>query len=687
MKTQSITFLASLCLLALPCSAHGADSWHWFNPVPQGHTLRAVGLLNGQFVATGVGGTIVTSGDQGDNWSIVDPGLTNAYELRGVAHGNGTFVAVGTFGRLLSSSDASTWSKQVYGTGTATFTDVAFGNGTFVAVAQLGSTNLVLSSPDGIAWTPQPPGDTRPLYAVTFANNLFVAVGSSGAGGVILTSTDGATWVPRYTDPSYFFSVITFANGMFQAFAGTYRFTSPDGMTWTGPLASDYSAGGQIRAITFGNGQFVMADYRPIFTASRIYSSVNGSNWVARTGSLSEVSDVAFGDNTFLAVGLNGQMLRSANGTSWTNISSRGIPELTPYISALKDVASANGTTHVLVGGGSLNGTIYRSTNGVSFEQVSFGQGGNFYRLAAGNGIWVAVGEVSFFPQSFTAVQTSASDGQSWSTYQLGEYGALRGVTYANGQFVAVGASPGAGTNSPIVTSTNGVNWERHDSGTSLTLSGIAYGNGVYVAVTGTTNVLLSTDGTGWMTRGLGVAASPTAIAFADGQFVGVGGFQTVRSVDATNWTLHATGASGGLLGIAQGAGEFLAVGSAGTILSSTNGMTWTKESSGTFHSLNGVTYAGSSFIAVGSQGDVLESGMKGVLPSAPVLSNPRRLAGGEFEFDIIAALSQMVQIRATTNFTVWDTLDTVTITNVPQSFRDDAATTFPHRFYQGAAP
>lgn len=687
MNAHRAALICSLCLLVIRCSADGLDTWQWRNPVPQGHTLRGVGIVGGQSLGVGVSGTIVASANLGQDWSIADPGITNTYELRAVAHGNGKFVAVGTQGRLLNSSDASNWSRQVYAAGTASFNDVTFGNGAFVAVGQLGSTNLILSSPDGVNWTQRAPGDTRPLFAVTFNNNVFVAVGSSGAGGVILTSPDGTIWTPRYTDPSYFLSMVTYGNGLFHAFAGTTRFTSSDGSMWTGPIASDYIAGGAIRAVTFGNGQFVMADYRAIFTSSRIYSSANGTNWVARTGDLSDVSDVTFGDNTFLAVGLNGQMLRSTNGTSWTTISSSGIPELTPFLSSLVDVGHADGTTLVLAGGGSLNGVIYRSTNGVSFDQVSFGQSGTFYRLGSGNGIWTAVGAVTFFPQSFAAVQTSSNDGQSWTTYQIGDYGTLRGVTFGNGQFVAVGASPGAGTNSPVLTSTDGVQWALQDSGTNLTLSGVAYGNGVYVAVTGTTNVLVSADGTNWMTRGLGVSAFPTAITFANGQFVGVGGFQAVRSVDGNIWTLHATGAAGGLLGITHGGDAFLAVGSAGAMVSSTNGMTWTPHRSGTFHSLNGVAFANNSFLAVGSRGVVLESGTGGVLPSAPILSNPRPLAGGEFEFDITAPLSQMVQIRATTNFTAWDMLGAVTITNVPQPFRDSAADAFPRRFYQGVVP
>jgi hypothetical protein len=53
----------------------------------------------------------------------------------------------------------------------------------------------------------------------------------------------------------------------------------------------------------------------------------------------------------------------------------------------------------------------------------------------------------------------------------------LRGITYGNGLFVAVGSD---GT---ILTSPDGINWMARTSGTSNGLIGVAYGNGLFVAV------------------------------------------------------------------------------------------------------------------------------------------------------------------------------------------------------------
>jgi len=52
----------------------------------------------------------------------------------------------------------------------------------------------------------------------------------------------------------------------------------------------------------------------------------------------------------------------------------------------------------------------------------------------------------------------------------------LRGVTYGNGIFVAVGYDI-------ILTSTDGVTWTKQTSGTSKELRGVTFGNNTFVAV------------------------------------------------------------------------------------------------------------------------------------------------------------------------------------------------------------
>ncbi|HZE10299.1 MAG TPA: hypothetical protein VE034_01805, partial [Burkholderiales bacterium] len=64
----------------------------------------------------------------------------------------------------------------------------------------VGDSGTILTSPDGITWTPRTSGVTASLKRVRCANNQFVATGL----GVILTSTDGVTWTQTAPDASNF---------------------------------------------------------------------------------------------------------------------------------------------------------------------------------------------------------------------------------------------------------------------------------------------------------------------------------------------------------------------------------------------------------------------------------------------------------------------------------------------------
>ena len=79
----------------------------------------------------------MTSAD-GTNWTqrlseSVDEGLL------GVAYGNGQFVAVGCTGALLTSTDGSNWVRRQSGISSGCLTAVAYGDGHFVAVGESGT--------------------------------------------------------------------------------------------------------------------------------------------------------------------------------------------------------------------------------------------------------------------------------------------------------------------------------------------------------------------------------------------------------------------------------------------------------------------------------------------------------------------------------------------------------------------
>src|SRR5205807_7964780 len=77
-------------------------------PIPQGNSLFAVTYGNGQFVAVGDSGTVITSSD-GYHWTSQASGLFPT--LLGVAYADGKYAAVGNGGAILVSSIAIAWTQ------------------------------------------------------------------------------------------------------------------------------------------------------------------------------------------------------------------------------------------------------------------------------------------------------------------------------------------------------------------------------------------------------------------------------------------------------------------------------------------------------------------------------------------------------------------------------------------------
>jgi hypothetical protein len=160
----------------------------------------------------------------------------------------------------------------------------------------------ILTSPDGITWTPRTSGTPNGLRSIVWNGSQFVVVGGNpGVSGTILTSPDGINWTTPIVTSNFLVN-ITWDGSQFVAvgFAGTIL-TSPDGINWT-----------------------------PQFTGTA--NNLTGINW---NGSL------------FVAVGQDGITLISADGVSWTSQS-------TGTSSGLRQIAR-NGSRYVVVGTG---GTI-----------------------------------------------------------------------------------------------------------------------------------------------------------------------------------------------------------------------------------------------------------------------------------------------------------------------------------------
>ena len=124
-----------VCSFALVSArADALDSWRWRNRLPQGNQLKAIRNANGQSIAVGGAGTILTSSN-GVAWNQQISG-THA-DLEDVVFGNGQWVAVGSDGTILSSADGARWNLRASDTDRGLYA-AAYGNGEWIATGESG---------------------------------------------------------------------------------------------------------------------------------------------------------------------------------------------------------------------------------------------------------------------------------------------------------------------------------------------------------------------------------------------------------------------------------------------------------------------------------------------------------------------------------------------------------------------
>lgn len=290
------------------------DTWVKLSATPPA-TLFGATWDGRRYVAVGAGGTVMTAADL-NGWSVQTSGV--GHVLRSVAGSPARLVAVGDNGSgeavVISSTDGSTWSVQ-YRTGAtpSQLSKVIWAGTQFVAVGQERIVSagklygLVLTSPDGMAWTQRVArkielGESefpneRDMSSVAWSGSRFVAVGlGTGLDPAVWVSTDAETWtagsVPLDAVALFPWTDITWGNGRFVAVgatpgwyppnsfppgAHTPVFTSIDGMSWlTGPPSAMLPP---MRAVTAGANE-----YLAVGDTNR-ESSANGIDWTVTTAS------------------------------------------------------------------------------------------------------------------------------------------------------------------------------------------------------------------------------------------------------------------------------------------------------------------------------------------------------------------------------------------------------------------
>ncbi|HEX7260900.1 MAG TPA: PKD domain-containing protein, partial [Luteolibacter sp.] len=223
-----------------------------------------------------------------------------------------------------------------------------------------------------------------------------------------------------------------------------------------------------------------------------------------------------------------------------------------------------------------------------------------------------------------------STDGKLWQSATMPATEEIRDVAAGNGVFVAVGD---AGT--ILHSSDGGATWTSQTAPGAASLSGIAYGGGVFIAV-GDTAVYTSPDGISWTDRsaGTGIASwhSFKDVAFTHGSFIAGGWYSGLRISTDGGITWQTTTIVGGadydVKSIAVGGGAIVATAERKTattgpvLLVSQNGLIWEQSKVASFPSTSTVAFGDGVYMTVyGSAGASSQSGAFYPLNTAPAAS------------------------------------------------------------------
>jgi len=352
------------------------------------------------------------------------------------------------------------------------------------------------------------------------------------------------------------------------------------------------------------------------------HESWNGTSWVGFFDPISTAGDLVIGDGTGqasrLGVGADDQVLTVVSGSpewadggaggNYYNITAGG----TYTVDLAAGLYSYASTQPVSVGGVSLSGnglenyastitSIQAANDGTTWTARTSGFGTTTIRgVTYGDGLYVAVG--------LSGTMTTSTDGITWTVRTSG-FGTttILGVTYGDGLYVAVGSS------GKLTTSTNGTTWTTRTSGFGTTsIRSVTYGDGLYVAVGSSGKLTTSTDGTTWTTRTSGFGTTTIlGVGYGDGLYVAVGDSgKLTTSTDGTTWTTRTSGfGTTNIWGVTYGDGLYVAVGDLGKLTTSTDGTTWTARTSGFgTTTIRGVGYGDGLYVAVGDSGKLTTS-------------------------------------------------------------------------------
>jgi hypothetical protein len=466
------------------------DGVNWASiPVP--FPMEGIGFCNGLFVGGGYDFSTSTAGilssPDGTNWTrrATIPG-----NVTQVCYGGGRYVATGYSGNVYVSTNLTDW--ITYNTGSVNaLNGVCYANGRYVVVGDDGGAYV---STNAVNWTHW--GSSGFLNRVIFANGTFVAIGKQSQS---LISTNGTNWVnislPAPLNIWITYGGVAYGNGVFTAGGSRGQVsTSTDGTNWTSRFHGTVE---DLYGVAYGSNQWIA-----VGNLAETITSTNGMDWITRRSQYSGILMAAAYTNGLYVVANNdngyGSIVVSSNLNNWTDY----YPQPGPALYAL----AYGSNTWVAVG---YLGAIWTSINGAGWQIQTLGNGTDLTGIVYAQNKFVAVGD-----QGLTM---NSPDGIIWSTNNSTTTAHLNGIVYGQGDFLAVGV------NGTMVLSKDGIHWSPHSLNTTANFTSIAYGDGYFAVVGLEGEILTSSDSWYWTVQLPSSSFPLLSVAYGDHNFLAVG--------------------------------------------------------------------------------------------------------------------------------------------------------------------
>jgi hypothetical protein len=517
---------------------------------------------------------VITSTDNVE-WRTRQTGAD--YHLMDVAWAGGLFVAVGqrygwegadALGVIVTSEDGVDWVERYRRDG-RTLEAVLWTGSRFVAV---GIGNEVVLSPDGLSWSEhQVAPEGWSMTDLAWNGSKLAAIGTDNVmfgDWAVFTSDDGDEWQVQNIECEHCYLHSIAAIGCRFVVVGPWRKTlvSDDGTTWS---EAPYDALGSFDLIVAGGDRLFAMGYEIAGT------SFDGYTWsIEHVPVAKNINGLAWDGAGYLAVGEDGFMMSSTDGTEWKQHSSntfgsRGSAEI--------DELVKGGSTIVGVGAGIVTGRhgtdwVWRSTPGDVRPRSVIWTGSAFW-AAGENGV------------------IRSGDGVFWSPALVDHELRLYDIVWNGSVFVAVGWNPSSGDGrNLILTSPDGLNWTYHWIERDYRLRAVGWTGSLFVVAGGGSDYLTSADGEIWQVNLRDDNRDIVDMAWNGDRLVAVGGWGfgglILSTTDGIHWEKIGLPVEEvpGFDDVTWTGTHFVAVSrsSGDLVFTSTNGLTWTSEITGT---------------------------------------------------------------------------------------------------------